>query len=168
MAPQILTYQLTLISTRAGEGRIMPNKFLFVPHTSRISRPSYSPATEMMLINNVRMLIEMQWGMLTGFQNTLFFNALSFHTTYSVPGGTAVLLHFTCVQFTMGSRHFWIRISILMKKVSQFTNWMLKLRYCYFKNNAREYKDWSWGKLKPRKYLVKAHVVKCDFKKILA
>ena len=84
MAPHILTYQLTLISTRAGEGRIMPNKFLFVPHTSRISRPSYSPATEMMLINNVRMLIEMQWGMLTGFQNTLFFNALSFHTTPSL------------------------------------------------------------------------------------
>ena len=48
----------------------MSNTFLFVPlpHT----RPSYGPATEMMLINNVRMLIEMQWGMLTGFQNTLF------------------------------------------------------------------------------------------------
>ena len=72
MALQILTDQLTLISTRAGEGQIMPNTFLFVPHTSRISRPSYGPATEMMLINNVRMLIEMQWGMLTGFQNTLF------------------------------------------------------------------------------------------------
>ena len=50
----------------------MPNTLLFAPYTSWIFRPSYGPATEMMLINNVRMLIEMQWGMLTGFQNTLF------------------------------------------------------------------------------------------------
>ena len=49
----------------------MSNTYLFVTPHGFPDLPT-DPATEMMLINNVRMLIEMQWGMLTGFQNTLF------------------------------------------------------------------------------------------------
>ena len=88
---KILTDQLTL-GQRGGQ--IMPITAIFAP-TPLIFRPSYGPAAEMMLINNVKMLIEMQWGMLTGFQNTLF---LMHCRSILLPGGTAVLLHFTCVQ----------------------------------------------------------------------
>ena len=96
----------------------------------------------MMLINNVRMLIEMQWGMLTGFQNTLFLMHCRSILLRPWRNSGFATLHMCAI-------HNGIYIFLNSHSFS-YAN-------CYFLT-----KDFSlfhfWKKIKPRKYLVKSQV----------